>query len=308
MGCCSVFWILLIIIIFPGISSAEGRQILVAHPEVDPPYNTIVEEIIKGIKRGSGLPIASYSVPAKESNGRLKAWIQGHKGQPPVIAIGTRVHNFVSSLDIEQPVYAGALDLPPNTPVKGISIFIEPNSFFDIFKSLMPDKKRIFLIYRQDISANLIPLMNSAAQNHSLELVSVGVKNLREVAKQIDLILAKVGDADAVWLHRGVIRLNKEILLPLVVKSAWDKRIAIFSSEAEYVKRGILFSLFPDYQNLGTTLGRIAVNDDLSVKEHLVFLSDVKATLNVRTAMHLGIPITTKIKKRFDIIYPMRRD
>jgi putative ABC transport system substrate-binding protein len=126
---------------------------------------------------------------------------------------------------------------------------------------------------------------------------------LREAVTEGARLLDEVGEGEAIWLHQGVIRLNEEVMLRLFVQRSWERRVPVFSSEAEYVERGLLFSLFPDYEALGARLGRM-VQIASPVQDGLQPLLDTKAILNLRTAKHLGLEVEQRVRDVFDILLP----
>ena len=81
-------------------------------------------------------------------------------------------------------------------------------------------------------------------------------------------------------------------ILPLVLQESWNSNIAVFSSNFGYVRRGVLFSLYPDNAGLGKSLAGLAqdilVTGDYG-KHGLMPLRDVQSAVNSRTAKHLGI-------------------
>jgi ABC-type uncharacterized transport system substrate-binding protein len=112
-------------------------------------------------------------------------------------------------------------------------------------------------------------------------------------------------EQDAIWLHRGVVRLNEKVMLKAIVPGAWRRRVPVFTSEAEYVQWGILFSLFPDFESLGYDLGQIIRNGSRGTVSRLAFLTSVKAVLNGRIARHLDANLDADTRELFDVIYPV---
>ena len=86
--------------------------------------------------------------------------------------------------------------------------------------------------------------------------------------------------------------LNDPSILMLVLEAAWKKKIIVFSSNPSHVKRGALFSLYPDNRKMGGTLAEIAQQHELkliSPSAGLAPLKSVHLIVNKRTSKHLGI-------------------
>ena len=90
----------------------------------------------------------------------------------------------------------------------------------------------------------------------------------------------------------------------MILKESWARNIAVFSSNAAHVRRGVLFSLYPDNFALGKRLAGFAQNilssGDYERRGRLP-LVDVQSTVNLRTAKHLELDAERIL--RFDTIF-----
>ncbi|MEO8342304.1 MAG: hypothetical protein ABI536_00660, partial [Gallionella sp.] len=94
-------------------------------------------------------------------------------------------------------------------------------------------------------------------------------------------------------------------VLPLVLQESWNQGIAVFSSNFVHVRRGVLFSLYPDNVALGKSLAGLAQGMLVSGNDGthgMLPLRDVQSAVNLRTAQHLGI--TSARYQDFDLIFP----
>jgi len=97
--------------------------------------------------------------------------------------------------------------------------------------------------------------------------------------------------------------------LPLVLQESWDRSVAVFSSTALHVRRGVLFSLYPDDLELGRNLATSAlgfVSGKGQVAHGVMPLKDVLIAVNLRTASHLGLDISYKQQRSFNLVFPER--
>jgi putative tryptophan/tyrosine transport system substrate-binding protein len=92
--------------------------------------------------------------------------------------------------------------------------------------------------------------------------------------------------------------------LPLILKEAWDKNLTVFSSSPNHVKRGALFSLYPDNVAMGRRLAAMARNDAGAPKEAIVPLRDLQTAVNLRTADHLGLDLSRRDRSQYSLTYP----
>ena len=94
-------------------------------------------------------------------------------------------------------------------------------------------------------------------------------------------------------------------MLPLVLHESWNRNLAVFSSSLGHVRRGVLFSLYPDNAGLGRHLADTAQEYLASGNygEHgMILLREVLLAINLRTAMHLGLD--TSRPQGFDMVFP----
>ena len=81
----------------------------------------------------------------------------------------------------------------------------------------------------------------------------------------------------------------------------------MFSSSVNHVKRGVLFSLYPDNAELGRVLGRAALvyatSGASAPLRGVSPLKEVLLAVNTRTANHLGLNLDAR-RLRFDMVFP----
>ncbi len=94
--------------------------------------------------------------------------------------------------------------------------------------------------------------------------------------------------------------------MPVILKEAWDKNLLVFSSNPEHVKRGALFSLYPDNRGLGRSLAQLTLERLKSPPKPpaVLALKDLLIAVNARTAEHLGLRLTNQARRRFDLVFP----
>ena len=90
-----------------------------------------------------------------------------------------------------------------------------------------------------------------------------------------------------------------------MLQESWNQGIAVFSSNSTHVRRGVLFSLYPDNVALGKSLAGLAqgilISGDYG-KRGVMPLRDVQSAVNLRTAKHLGLKPSRQ--QGFDTTFP----
>jgi ABC-type uncharacterized transport system substrate-binding protein len=275
--------------------SAGEDAIVVIYPDIGEPYRGIFEEMIKGVEDKVGTHVAAYPVNSDTDIAGLKSSLQQQKIKV-VIALGRQGMKTATALNDGAVVVGGVLTVPEDEarrqPV--ITLSPDPALLFARMKTLMPMIKRIFVVYDPGFNSWLIELAKDAANAQGLELVAYEAHDTRSAVQSYQEIFSKTdGHKDALWLPQDPTTVEDSSILPLVLQESWNQNIAVFSSNFGYVRRGVLFSLYPDNVALGKRLAGLAEgilnSDGESGKPGMMSLRDVQSAVNARTAKHLGI-------------------
>jgi putative tryptophan/tyrosine transport system substrate-binding protein len=287
---------------------AAKDTIAVIYPDIGAPYRGIFEEIINGIEDKVGTKVAIYAVNPDTDIGVLKTSLL-HQNTRVVIALGQQGMKTAMGMNNDFKVVAGGVLSVPEGQAGGqpvVSLTPDPALLLARIKSIMPAVKRVFVVYDPAVSDWLIKLAKASAHDQGLELVAYQAPNLRSAVKFYQQIFSEAdGDSDALWLPQDATTVEDSSILPLVLQESWNQSIPVFSSNFGYVRRGILFSLYPDNVALGASLARLAQGILLSgdyANRGMTPLRDVKSAVNLRTAKHLGLKSSPQ--QRFDTIFP----
>ena len=285
---------------------ADTPTVAVFYPEVEGAFARVFADIIEGIRKTSGLRISTRGLPKDPDNADLRDWLEAESAHS-IIALGDHSYRTALALNLKLPVVVGASLLPPDG-VRGISLAVDPAKFFERFGSLTPPVKRVFLVYSEKNSGWLIPYAKRAALAQGVELHSYPARDTRDAVRFYRDILDQAnGPEDAIWLPLDNIAPYKTIL-PSVLEAAWNRRLVVFSNNPSHVRKGVLFSLFPDHQSMGQRLAGMALKAVRSPdgKREVLPLRDLKLAVNLRTASHLGLSYSSAMQRDFALIFPSR--
>jgi len=286
----------------------KAGSIAVLYPDLEEPYRSIFAKIIEGIEAQAGGPVASIAVGGSSAPPDLAAQLR-HQDIKVVIALGRQGMKAAASLDQEFGIIAGGVVSPPTGegrtyPV--VSLAPDPKVLFERLKHFMPDARRVIVVFDPKQNAWLIRLARDAARNLGLELQAIEVSDLKNAVRVYQEVFASADPKrDALWLAQDTTAVEESSVLPLILENAWNRNLAVFSSNVTHVKRGALFSLYPNNVALGRQLALSALNFSNSTTPTVVPMKDALLAVNIRTASHLGLQLSSH-QQAFDLVFPVR--
>jgi len=288
---------------------ADTLAIAVLYPKVRAPYDRIFNDIVEGIKQGSNMPVATYALKADDEQQKVSAWLQ-QTNLTTVISLGNRGKTIAGRLPADFNVIVGASILSDDNAAQGhigISLSPAPGKMFAKLKELAPSVKTVNVIYHPQTNEWLVALAKRKAVEHNLQLVATPATDVREAAKIYKKLLAKnVRGESAIWLLQGDPTLDERGLLPTILSQAWNKSHVVFSSNPSHVKRGALFSLFPDNIRMGVSLSDKALQAIQGKDRDIEPLEDLLVAVNIRTAEHLALKISRAQARKFNLVFPVK--
>ncbi len=294
------------------IALAESPAVAVIYPDIREPYRSVFLNIVRGIEDGVKQPVKQYEVTRNENPSTLLKWLEREQVEV-VIALGKRGLTTARKLLPTLRIIAGAVLITPspdNTGVRGITLAPDPKILFERLKTLAPRVNRITVVYNPAHNGWLIERAETAAKLHGLMLQALPAKDLREAATLYrDVVKDQGGTSDAIWLLQDPSTVDDRSVLPKLLEEAWNRNFVVFSSNPAHVKKGALFSLYPDNVGMGRSLAAIALKraqDDRLNPPGIVPLHDLLIAVNLRTAEHLGLKLTRRQKRKFNLVFPSR--
>jgi putative ABC transport system substrate-binding protein len=289
--------------------AAVAGGIAVIYPDIGEPYRSVFTQIIDGIEDRAKGHVANFAVGPNVNVAELNESLR-QRDTRVVIALGRQGMKVASSLDRSIGVVVGGVLTAPDDGARLLqvnSLSPDPALLFSRLKAMMPNARRVLTVYDPRQNEWLMQLAREGAALHGLELVSYQAQDLRSAMLAYQEILSKAdNERDALWLPQDSTTVEEGTVMPFVLQEAWNGNLAVFSSSFGHVKRGVLFSLYPDNVELGRhlagdALGMLASGgskDPLRVSP----LREVLMAVNLRTAKHLGLN-TARIRS-FDMAFP----
>ena len=294
----------------PDVQASAGKgTIAVLYPNVSEPFRSAFISMIQGIEERTRLRVRSYAVDSKSDPSELNTQLK-RSGTRVVIALGRQGLSVASTLERDIVVLVGGALLLSDAEIvnmNGISLTPDPAILFSRLRSLLPEIKRVQVVYDPKKTEWLLRIAREAARSQGLELVAHEARDLSQAAHIYSALFASAdGKREAVWLPHDTTTVEEGTLLPLILKGAWNSGVPIFSSNVLHVKKGALFAMSPNNVELGRSLATSALGlmSGEMRKKGVQPLRELHAAINLRTASHVGLNIGYQQQRTFDYIYP----
>ncbi|MBI3902611.1 MAG: hypothetical protein HY306_06665 [Nitrosomonadales bacterium] len=285
----------------------DAGSIAVIYPEIAEPYRSVFAQILDGIEDKAKGHVANFAVgpnvKVEELNDSLR-----RQDAKVVIALGRQGMKIASSLDHSFSVVVGGVLSTQEGEVHDFqvnSLSPDPALLFSRLKGMMPGVRRVLTVYDPRQNAWMMRLAKEAARVQGLELVAYEAQDLRNAMRAYQEILAAAdSNRDALWLPQDSTTVEDSSVLPLILQESWKNNLAVFSSSFGHVRRGVLFSLYPNNVELGrhlagSALGMLASGGNGG---SMAPLREVLMAINLRTAKHLEIDVNRQ--QKFDMAFP----
>lgn len=298
----------LFVFCFPQWTRADSPSVAVLYPELREPFRGIFLEIVSGIESALKVPVKSYTLSSDDSG--LKSQLAQEHIQV-AITLGRSGLLAARKLADTLPVVVGATFVSPggeNRGLAGITLAPAPEVLFNRLKKLASEIKRVSVVYDPKSKSWEIDQARKAAKENGLTLNALPAEDIRSSALLYRTVLDESREnGSAIWLLQDDAAMDERALLPLILKEAWDNNLVVFSSNPDHVRKGALFSLYPDNIGMGRSLAAMArkrwqsgVGGDAVIEP----LKDLLLAVNLRTAEHLGLRFDSEERRRFDLVFP----
>ncbi|MFH2048433.1 MAG: ABC transporter substrate-binding protein [bacterium] len=266
---------------------------------------TSTQRTLHGAKKiiaGSHENAVFYSFLLNQNPAEKQSLIDSLKVLKPeiILTIGSPATSFAKNNFNNTPiVFAGVINpvlsgfvksaANPEGNITGASLDIPTNIQFKYFKQIVPNMKKIGILYTNN-TASLIPSAKVVAQQMGLTLVAIEIKDNKDIPNALDSLDMTV---DGIWSVADPDLFDPQstryILLNTIRKS-----IPFMGFSRYVVESGALFALDFDYKAVGFQAGEM-VNKILSgTKPGEIRVSTVDVIwfhYNEKTAKHINVTI-----------------
>ncbi|HPE71302.1 MAG TPA: ABC transporter substrate binding protein [Candidatus Competibacter sp.] len=287
---------------------ASAEPVLVLYPEAPDPYRQAFDQIMTGIAHAVSGQLDRRMVTVGTKQEQIQQWLDEANPDAAVVLLG-RPTVALSVIGWDRfggrRAFVGGINaLPGQTAWPGVSLIAEPALYLQTLRELLPNVRRVIAFYHAQ-DREWAPLATRAAADLGLRVEAVAVDDAPSAVRRIAEALKTLDtDTTALWFAANTIDLDRELILPWVLEQTWYRKIAAFSDTAGHAKRGFLFALYPDYEAIGTELGRRIRQGVASHEGDFSLTRAVRFALNGRTARHLGITLGDDLVRRAQPLYP----
>jgi len=307
----SVFWLALAGLSSTGVVSLAGAatvaeeaiDLVIIYPEVREPFARIFEEVVRGAEEGYQQEVRRVSMADNQSP---VDFVHVLDQSSPVLVLGNRLARQVTEHNADRRLIVGAVNSEYNN-VFGITLVPDAAVVAAKLPLLVPDVRTVHIVTNPDNNLLDFDHVTTVLQQQGIELSIHRAEDVRVAAGVYRDLMPTLSEQDAVWILPKGSFVNNAVLAILLHES-WEKYFVVFSSNPIHVKRGALFSIYPNNYKMGLSLGRMAwdIAQGNSPQRQMQALDDVFVTVNERTSNHLGINLSDDIRSHIDLILPAR--
>jgi putative ABC transport system substrate-binding protein len=283
---------LMLLLFFYCISPVAAGGLLVVQSLPIKPYNVA----LRGFKSVcSGKTIKLSSLELSEAEVVNKARIMNPS---LILAIGMDALAKARTIKDVPVIYLMVLNprsLIQNTDnITGISMYVQPGRQLSTLQQILPQARKIGLLFDPDKSGYFVKSAQSAAAATNIELLTKAVHSTRGAVAAFD---GMKGQIDALWLVPDTTVVNPGSI-DLLLLSAMESRIPVFCFSDKYAEKGALFSLDVDALEAGRQAGEMANRILAGESVQQIGKADVRGgilTINRTVAKKLSIRLNSDL-------------
>ena len=279
-------------------------------PELRAPFKVIFDDISNGVNNKLNNKATKLVINKNFDSQDIAQWLQ-RKNIDAVITLGVLGQKASIYVPNNMPVVMGGLLSAPKSTntYPGIALTPKPDALFSLLMRLDKNRKKVIVVYNPTKNQWLIDLAKQQAVNKKVNLVAYKATDIKESAKIYNEILSQNGMEDtALWLLQDSKVVDSKVVLPFILEKAWQKHIVVFSSALSHVKKGVLFSMYPNNEAHGEQLASLLLQESRGSSNQRNTLSPTNGlqdAINSRTAEHLGLNLSRSKLREFDVVFPL---
>ncbi|KDR94609.1 putative ABC transport system substrate-binding protein [Peptoclostridium litorale DSM 5388] len=290
-----------------------GISQIVEHPALDSSRQGIIDALAEeGFVEGKNLDIEFQNAQGDMPTAQTIAdgFVSSKKDM--IVAIATPCAQTALNATKDIPIIVTAITDPvgaglvnslekPGGNVTGTSDATPIDKQFSLIKSLIPNAKKIGIIYNTSEANSVVQVENAkkAAQELGFEIVEAGITSVNDIDQTLNSILPQI---DVLYTPADNMVASA---MALISNKCTEKGKAVIGAEEGHVKGGALATEGIDYYTLGLQTGKIAarvLNGENPGDIPVSLLEETSLVINEKTAKALGLQIPQDILERAEIL------
>lgn len=282
--------------------AAESTSILVLRSKDIAPYNNALAGFKDEVDKEINASYEDYNLDDfSERQSALKEQID-QKNPKIIFAIGTEAATFAKKYIkgvpiifsmVLNPIESGIVSSLSQTEdnITGISLKISVDKQFDKLKQIIPNIKKIGMLYDAKNMAELKAEAEKAASRLGLELIAKPIYSKNDIDQALNEV---VREADVLWAGVDTLIYNPQSAQHILLTTLRNK-IPFMAFSSNYVNAGALMALECDYTDIGRQAAEIAVKILNGQKPNEIPVYTPRATrlvVNEKTAQLIGVKLS----------------
>jgi putative ABC transport system substrate-binding protein len=188
-----------------------------------------------------------------------------------------------------------------NENITGISMNVAPEYQFSTMRKVMPDLKRLGILYDPAKSGQLVEMAREAAEGTGIELLAKEVRSPKNVPAALNSMKGKIG---ALWIQPDATVVTPETIECMLLFSLGNQ-IPIFAFSDQYVEMGAFISMDIDPYQSGKQAGELVNQLLAGAAVESIAGADARralVTINLRVAKKLGIQVNDNVVTNFRVV------
>lgn len=287
--------------------AAAGKPLVIVYPDAAGPERELIGFMREGIRAEASrrnTAVVELAVDAFSNGAALKARLET-LDPSDIIALGKRASELTGEAQPRAPLLVAGVKQPVSStgPPRGISSVVDPRLMLQTLHELAPGIRRVNVVIDSARDGWIKDPAATAARALGLEILFHEAGSVKEAAKQFSTVLGTQSrpEFEALWLLEDRTLVTQDTL-PAIIEKSWARRIVVFSSVYEHVRKGALFTLAPDPRAWGRRLAREALGRRTVPDAGMSFLEDVHRVGNARMATHLSGMLDSGVLARFEVM------
>lgn len=291
-------------------SAYAESKVGVIIPELRAPYKIIFESVVDGIDDKLNRRTNTLTLNKDFDPQEIVRWIQ-KEDINAVIALGRLGQKASTYVPKNTSIVLGALLSTANDESRfpGVALTPAPKALFEMLYRIDPSRKKVVVVYNPDKNQWVVDLAKRQTAANGVQLVEYKATGIKQAAIIYDEILSGNDlENTALWLLQDRKVVDSKVVLPFILEKAWQKQIVVFSSAVSHVKKGVLFSMYPDNKLHGEQLADMVLSkrSGSGKLQNKIYPSmGLQDAINIRTAEHLGLDLSRSDLREFDVVFPL---